>query len=127
MSNRSASAEQLVYGRIAATIPVADMERSIRFYAGVLGLKKTFENGDPVGFVILKRDDAELHLTLAKAHVASDRNLAHLLVSDAKGLHDHLVGHAVRIIKGLRDAPYGLRGFVFADPDGNRIDVGERT
>ena len=28
------------------------------------------------------------------------------------------------IVKGLRDAPYGLR--VFADPDGNRIDVGER-
>jgi hypothetical protein len=30
------------------------------------------------------------------------------------------------IVKGLRDAPYGLRDFVFADPDGNRIDVGER-
>ncbi|MGD0607317.1 MAG: hypothetical protein ABSA53_27510 [Streptosporangiaceae bacterium] len=26
----------------------------------------------------------------------------------------------------LRDADYGLRGFVFADPDGNRIDVGQR-
>jgi hypothetical protein len=32
----------------------------------------------------------------------------------------------VRIVKGLRDADYGLRGFVFADPDGNRIDVGQK-
>ena len=30
------------------------------------------------------------------------------------------------IVKGLRDAGYGLRGFVMADPDGNRIDVGQR-
>jgi catechol 2,3-dioxygenase-like lactoylglutathione lyase family enzyme len=47
------------------------------------------------------------------------------MVADAVGLHDHLAAHGVRIIKGLRDADYGLRGFVFADPDGNRIDVGQ--
>jgi catechol 2,3-dioxygenase-like lactoylglutathione lyase family enzyme len=48
------------------------------------------------------------------------------MVADAAGLHHHLVSNDVRIIKGLRDADYGLRGFVFADPDGNRIDVGQR-
>jgi catechol 2,3-dioxygenase-like lactoylglutathione lyase family enzyme len=119
------AAPSLVYGRIAATIPVTEMSRAVRFYTEILGLEKTFENGNPVGFVILKRDAAELHLTLARDHVASDRNVAHLMVSDAQKLHDRLVAHAARIIKGLRDAPYGLRGFVFADPDGNRIDVGE--
>ncbi len=119
------AAPSLVYGRIAATIAVTDMLRAIRFYTEILGLEKTFENGNPVGFVILKRDEAELHLTLARDHVASDRNVAHLMVSDAQQLYERLVAHAVRIIKGLRDAPYGLRGFVFADPDGNRIDVGE--
>ncbi|MGZ3443490.1 MAG: VOC family protein, partial [Polyangia bacterium] len=31
-----------------------------------------------------------------------------------------------RIIKRLRDAPWGLRTFVVADPDGNRIDIGQR-
>jgi catechol 2,3-dioxygenase-like lactoylglutathione lyase family enzyme len=117
---------KIIYGRIAATVPVTDMDRSLHFYIDVLGLQKTFENGHPASFVILKRDDAELHLTLANDHLATDRNVAHLLVSDAQGLHDHLVAHAVCIVKGLRDAPYGLRDFVFADPDGNRIDVGER-
>ena len=49
-------------------------------------MEKTFENGNPVGFVILERDAAELHLTLSKTHRATDRNLAHLLVSDATKL-----------------------------------------
>jgi catechol 2,3-dioxygenase-like lactoylglutathione lyase family enzyme len=48
------------------------------------------------------------------------------MVADAAGLHDHLVANEVRIVKGLRGADYGLRGFVFADPDGIRIDVGQK-
>jgi predicted enzyme related to lactoylglutathione lyase len=114
------------FGRIAATISVTDMPRALAFYEGVLAMTKTFENGNPVGFVILKRGDAELHLTLSRSHQATDRNVAHLLVDNATQLHDHLVAHGARIIKGLRDADYGLRNFVFADPDGNRIDVGQR-
>lgn len=113
-------------GRIAATITVTDIPRALEFYVGVLGMEKTFENGNPVGFVILECDAAELHLTPSKTHRATDRNLAHLLVSDATKRHDHPVGHGTRIVKGIRDADYGLRNFVFADPDGNRIDVGQR-
>ena len=33
----------------------------------------------------------------------------------------------MKIIKALASKDYGQRAFVFADPDGNRIDVGERT
>lgn len=86
----------------------------------------TFVNGDPAGFVILERDAAELHLTLVKGHKGATHNAAHLMVADAVSLHDHLVANGTRIIKGLRDADYGLRGFVFADPDGNCIDVGQQ-
>jgi catechol 2,3-dioxygenase-like lactoylglutathione lyase family enzyme len=115
----------VTFGRIASAIPVRDLDRALAFYVGVLGMHVTFENGDPTGFAILERDAAELHLTLARGHQASTHNVAHLMVTDATALHDHLSGHGVRIVKGLRDADYGLRGFVFADPDGNRIDVGQ--
>ncbi len=118
--------QAIVFGRIAATLAVADMARALDFYVATLGMTKTFENGNPVGFAVLQREGAELHLTLAKDHVGSERNVAHLMVSDARRLHDQLVERGVRIVKALRDAPYGLRDFVFADPDGNRIDVGER-
>ena len=114
------------FERIAAAIPVSSISRALDFYTGILGMSVTFVNGDPVGFVILKRDAAELHLTLVKAHKGASHNAAHLMVANAVSLHDHLVSNGTRIIKGLRDADHGLRGFVFADPDGNRIDVGQQ-
>jgi uncharacterized glyoxalase superfamily protein PhnB len=84
----------------------------------------SFTNGTPVSFAIVGRDAAELHLQAGPPAPAPAR--AHLLVSDARALHDRLAAAGVSIVKPLRDAPYGLRDFVLADPDGNRIDVGER-
>jgi len=114
------------FGRIAATITVSDMSRALAFYVGGLGMTKTFENGDPVGFAIVERGAAVLHLELGEEHRGTVHNVAHLMVGDATALYDHLVAHGVVIVKGLRDADYGLRTFVFADPDGNRIDVGQQ-
>jgi catechol 2,3-dioxygenase-like lactoylglutathione lyase family enzyme len=113
------------FGRVAVTVQVTDLERALAFYVGVLGFEKVFENGDPVGFVILEKDAAELHLDLDPTHRASARNIAHLMVEDANGLYEHLVAHGIRIVKGIRDADYGMRTFVLADPDGNRVDVGQ--
>ncbi|MGD8193551.1 VOC family protein [Herbiconiux sp. P18] len=112
-------------GRIAPTIPVTDIDRSERFYRTHLGLEPTFRNGRPVGFVILKNGDAELHLTLVPERRPAAHNVAHVLVADATALYDRMAAAGVRVVKGLRDADYGLRGFVFCDPDGNRIDVGQ--
>jgi catechol 2,3-dioxygenase-like lactoylglutathione lyase family enzyme len=126
MADSTSHGNGVAFGRIAAAIPVSDLSRALDFYQGVLGMSVTFTNGDPVGFAILKRDAAELHLTLVKGHKSGSHNAAHLMVTDAASLYDHLVSNGVRIVKGLRDANYGLRGFVFADPDGNRIDVGQQ-
>jgi catechol 2,3-dioxygenase-like lactoylglutathione lyase family enzyme len=112
-------------GRIAPMVFVTDIERSVAFYRDVFGFGKEFENGDPVGFVILVKDAAELHLSLVPGHKGSTSNVAHLMVDDATALYDRLEQHGVRIIKAIRDADYGMRTFVFADPDGNRIDVGQ--
>ncbi|MFL9874108.1 glyoxalase superfamily protein [Paraburkholderia megapolitana] len=113
------------FGRLAPGLGVQDLNRSLQFYCGVLGFNKVFENGNPVGFVILKKDKAELHLSLNKNHKASVDNVAHLMVEDAAALYRHCTAQNVRIIKSLRDADFGLRCFVLADPDGNRIDIGE--
>ena len=113
------------FGRIAVMLPVKDMARAHDFYTRVLGFKKVFENGNPVGFMILKRDAAELHLTLQPTHEAANFNVAHLMVDDADALHAVCQSQGLRIIKRLQDKDYGLRAFVFEDPDGNRIDVGQ--
>ncbi len=119
------SASSFRFGRIAVMLPVTDMARACDFYVGALGFRKTFENGDPVGFMILKRDAAELHLTLQPGHKAADFNVAHMMVEDIDAVHAMIRERGLRIVKGLRDRDYGLRAFVFEDPDGNRIDVGE--
>ena len=113
------------FGRTAPGIPVRDIEQALAFYRDALGMTVTFTNGDPVGFVILERDAAELHLTLAPTHRSGTHNVAHLMVSDAAAVHDRLVEHGARIVKGLRDHDFGLRAFVVADPDGNRLDIAE--
>ncbi|MFB2554103.1 VOC family protein [Herbiconiux liangxiaofengii] len=104
----------------------ADIDSAERFYRTHLGLGATFRNGRPLGFVILKNGDAELHLTLVPKHRPAAHNVAHVLVADATALYGRMAAAGVRVVKGLRDADYGLRGFVFCDPDGNRIDVGQR-
>ena len=114
------------FGRVAPGIPVRDVQRALGFYRDGLGFEVTFTNGGPVGFLVLERDQAEVHLTLEPQHSPSTHNLAHLIVSDARAVHDRLVAHGARIVKGLRDHDFGLRAFVVADPDGNRLDIAEQ-
>lgn len=111
--------------RFAPTIPVSDVERSAAFYAAVLGMEEVFRNGDPTGFVILERAGVELHLTLVPGHRGTTANVAHLMVHGVDALYERCAELGVPIVKGIRDADFGLRTFVFADPDGNRVDVGE--
>ena len=125
MSGDTDEVKAIQFGRLAPTVTVSDMAAAIQFYTTVFGFEKTFENGSPVGFAILERDKAELHLSLSANHRGTKQNVAHLIVSDAAALYAVCARKGVRIIKGLRDADYGLRGFVFADLDGNRIDVGQ--
>jgi len=119
-------AAEIRLGRLAPCIPTSDIARAVAFYERVFGMTKTFDNGEPVGFVVMKRDDAELHLTLVKDHVGKTNNVMHMIVDGADELYRRCEAAAgARIIKKLRDAPWGMRTFVVADPDGNRIDVGQ--
>jgi catechol 2,3-dioxygenase-like lactoylglutathione lyase family enzyme len=113
------------FGRIAAMLPVKDIARACDFYTKVLGFTKVFENESPVSFMIFKKDQAELHLTLQPNHKAASFNVAHMMVDDVDELHAIFQQQGLRIIKSLQDKDYGLRAFVFEDPDGNRIDVGQ--
>lgn len=116
---------QIRFGRAAPGVPVRSIQAACDFYCGVLGFSKVFENGDPVGFVILTKDAAELHLHLRPDHAASTLNVVHLLTDNVDGLHAACEAAGAPIVKRLQDKDYGLRAFVFADPDGNRIDVGQ--
>ena len=70
------------FGRIAATLPVKDMAKAHDFYTGVLGFTKTFENGDPTGFMILEAEQASC-ITCNRAAPATARSTSRIsLVHD---------------------------------------------
>ncbi len=117
----------LELGRIAPGVPVTDIDEAKAFYQAAFGLESVFENGDPVGFCILQKDAAELHLTLQRNWKGQPFNVAHILVNDADAIYARVQAAKARIIKRLQDKEYGLRAFVFEDPFGNRIDVGSPT
>jgi predicted enzyme related to lactoylglutathione lyase len=75
--------------------------------------------------MILKRDQAELHLTLQPNQRAAQFNVAHIMVDDVDALHAICQQHGLRIVKSIQNKDCRLRAFVFEDPDGNRIDVGQ--
>lgn len=115
----------VTFGRAAPGLTVRDIQAAYGFYSSVLGFSKIFENGDPVGFMVLKKDMAEIHLSQSRDHRATTVNSFHMFVDDVAALYAVCQMAEVRIIKSLQDKEYGQRAFVFADPDGNRIDVGE--
>ncbi len=121
------SIESVRFGRAAPGISVRDIHAAYTFYSEVLGFKKVFENGDPVGFMVLMKDGAEIHLNQYRDHRPTTVNVFHMFVDDVDALYAICAAAGVRIIKSLKDKDYGQRAFVFADPDGNRIDVGTRT
>lgn len=116
----------VTFGRVAPGLAVRDIQAAYAFYSQILGFEKVFENGQPVGFMVLKKDAAEIHLSQKRDHVATTVNACHMFVDDVAALYKICEAAGVRIIKSLQDKDYGQRAFVLADPDGNRIDVGER-
>ena len=105
-------------------LPVKDIVKAHDPHTNAFGFTKTFQNGDPVGFMILERDEAELHLTLQPHPKAASFNVAHMMVDDADAPPVICQRYGLRVIKTIQNKDYGLRAFVFEDPDGNRIGVG---
>src|SRR5689334_16767369 len=92
------SAHTVTFGRMAPCIGVRDIQAAYRFYANVLGFSKVFENGSPVGFMVLKKDGAEIHLSQQRDHQATTMNVAHLFVDDVATLYAACQAAGVRII-----------------------------
>ena len=54
--------QKITFGRAAPGILVRDIQSACSFYSSALGFEKVFDNGTPVGFMVLKKDGAEIHL-----------------------------------------------------------------
>ncbi|MDB6007540.1 MAG: glyoxalase/bleomycin resistance protein/dioxygenase [Prosthecobacter sp.] len=112
---------------LSPILPVADMDRSIRFYAEVLG----FDTGlQSAAYSIVTRDGASLHLTLADDESVLEVTRGHMSIYLEVRVIEPLWAHVSCFkdhykIRDLFDREYGMREFHIIDPDGCLIFVGQ--
>lgn len=113
-------------------IMVSDVERSIRFYRDVLGLpfieRRAFKGLD---LAFLQIGDTQLELVAGTAdHQQADGLVNHVAftVSDLDAVVAHLRAEGVELIS---EAPQpiweGMRVFFFRGPDGEKLELFERS
>jgi catechol 2,3-dioxygenase-like lactoylglutathione lyase family enzyme len=113
---------------------VKEIDRSLEFYANVLGLKierlEEFRAGK-IGFPSVRiNNDTIIDLFPAKEAVNRPGNLNHFCVvvgkDDFDGIVEYLNGHGVKILNGPISR-WGARGratsVYFHDPDQNEIEI----
>jgi lactoylglutathione lyase len=122
---------------IHSMIRVLDLERSMKFYADVLGLHEAHRLDFPDFALVYLRNaenDMEIELTLNKGQVepyTHGSGYGHIgaVVSDAAAAHAALVaqGYAPAPVKEFkRDDLLLARFFFIQDPDGYKIEMLER-
>ena len=100
---------------MSTQLPVANLERAIRFYTEVLGFELSFRYED--FYAGVARDGFSIHLKEGKPNgnkVNGDIDLM-FAVEDLEGIYRQFAGEA--IIQPLREMPYG-KEFYIEDPDG---------
>jgi len=105
---------------VRATIPVlpsSDLARTAAFYAAA-GLVEVERTGL---YLVLHNHGIELHFALEET-VVSAHCLVH--VADATKMWKLLHHLGADGVGEIADRDYGLRDFVWTDPDGNRIRIG---
>jgi catechol 2,3-dioxygenase-like lactoylglutathione lyase family enzyme len=109
---------------------VADVERSLEFYAGKLGLQPERVEAwrkREVGFPSVRVNEQTIIDLLA--HAPSGQNLAHFcMVADGpmEAIQAHLASHGIEVHEGP-DTRSGARGNATSvyvrDPDGNTVEL----
>jgi len=116
---------------VEATLFVADLRASCRFFEEVLGFATVFTYGEPPFFGQVARDGVPLNLRyVCEAVFAGDiRQREDLLaaqvgVSGVKALYEEFKARGAEFHQGIKRHPWGAIDFVVKDPDGNLISFG---
>ena len=107
------------------SLPVEEVPRAADYYTISLGFEVVFRSG--VTFAIVRRDNVELGLSQAACSGALAGTAACYckLSQGIDALYAEYHTRGVSIRHELRDESYGMREFMIADADGNRINFGQ--
>ena len=108
---------EVIFNRIAPVVTVHDLDTAFARYRR-LGFATELDQAAQYGFV--ERGAVQLHLVPEDPDdPGATGGVVYIYVSDADALHAEWASAGVdgRFI-GPHDTPYGLREFVYTDPDG---------
>lgn len=105
-------------------LPVEDFNATLSFYKDKLGFSETFRDSDETpGYVGLKRDDVEVHLSSVPGDLArtvAQQTMARFLVGDVEKLYAEYEKHdnVIHPNGKLQQKPWGTHEFGVLDPSG---------
>jgi catechol 2,3-dioxygenase-like lactoylglutathione lyase family enzyme len=103
-------------------LPARDLDEAAAFYSR-LGFEVI---GRHAGYVLLRRDAAELHLwACADRHVA-ENTACYLRVDDLRTLHGAFAARGLERMSAPHAKPWGTEEFEVWDPSGNLLRFGQR-
>lgn len=116
------------------TLVVADLERSRKFFAGLLGMEERPRPDFGFPGLWFQAGATQIHLNVASPEAGtpglqydaeSITRALHVafLVDDAQAAADILRERAVEIIAGPRSRPDGAIQLYILDPDGHQIEI----
>jgi catechol 2,3-dioxygenase-like lactoylglutathione lyase family enzyme len=117
--------EELLAGA-ATVLVVTDVAKSTAYYRDALGFTVTFQDGEPISYACLCRDEVPLHLLAAqKTRRQPGNGGICVFVKDVDGLHAELLFRGANMINAPQDRDYGTRDFDVVDLDGNQLTFGK--
>jgi hypothetical protein len=110
---------------LSASFRSSPCQTSTLLSPGIDGWALRAELDEPAGYGFAERGAVQLHLQPDDPDDPEGRGLVYIRVSDAEALHAAWASAGVESrFMGPHNSPYGLREFVYTDPDGIVHKVG---
>ena len=114
----------------APILPVRDLDETSAFYQSI-GFTETGRWEPPMGYMIMVRDEVEIHFNLRDDLVPlKNSGSAYIRTTDVDGFSDDvarlgLPGDGCPSFCAAGDMPWGMREASVLDPNGNLLRVGQ--
>jgi catechol 2,3-dioxygenase-like lactoylglutathione lyase family enzyme len=114
-------------GLAIPTLPMSELRETQAFYER-LGFHAAYWQMDPDQYLILRRDELEVHF-FGLPGLDPMENFAgcYLRVDDVEGMNDEFRESGLEGLAYVEETPWGMREFHLTDPNGNLLRIGQPT
>ncbi len=113
--------------QIKATIPILpslNLDETAAFYAR-LGFAE--ESRWPDDYLIVSRDDGEIHFWVCEDAELSENSSCYVYVEDAAALYAEYLANGIEQMEAPAATDYDVLEFSIVDPHGNQIRIGSNV